>query len=50
MEPLIIAPPENVEMPPLPEAVIEQLAELWCEAILSNLRRHPIQPEIRRAS
>lgn len=28
---------------PLPEHVIEALAELWCEALLANLRRHPIE-------
>jgi hypothetical protein len=27
---------------PLPEAVIEHLAELWCEALLANLQRHPL--------
>lgn len=25
---------------PLPSATIERLADLWCEALLSNLRRH----------
>jgi hypothetical protein len=30
---------------PLPDSVIEQLAELWCDVFLANLRRHPIQPE-----
>lgn len=29
-------------MPPLPESLIEQLAELWCEALLANIRRHPL--------
>jgi hypothetical protein len=26
---------------PLPDDVIERLAELWCEALLANLRRDP---------
>jgi hypothetical protein len=30
---------------PLPESVIEQLAELWCDVFMANLRRHPIPPE-----
>jgi hypothetical protein len=51
MEALIIPAPEELDvLPPLPDAIIEQLAELWCEALLANLRRHPIQPEIRKAS
>ena len=52
MDPLIIAPSENAAapMPPLTEAMIEQLAELWCEALLANLRRHPIEPNIRKVS
>ena len=39
-----------VEPREVPEAVIEQLAELWCEALLTNLRRHPIEPAVQRAS
>ena len=35
---------------PLPESVIEQLAELWCEALLANLRRHPVARPISSAS
>lgn len=35
---------------PLPDAVVEQLAELWCEALLANLRRHPIPHPLSRAS
>lgn len=41
--------PRGGSMPPLSEAAIEQLAELWCEVLLENLRRHPIEP-MRRAS
>jgi hypothetical protein len=29
-------------MRPLPEDVIERLADLWCEALLANMRRRPI--------
>ena len=36
-------------MPPLSETIIERLAELWCEALLANLRRHPI-PALQRVS
>lgn len=46
-------PPErkpDVTRRPLPEDVVEQLAELWCEALLANLRRHPIEPPMRKAS
>jgi hypothetical protein len=52
MDALIIGPPENpdVRLPRLPDALVEQLAELWCEALLANLQRYPIQPEIRKAS
>jgi hypothetical protein len=48
----IIPAAEPIETPqqPLSDALVEQLAELWCEALLANLRRHPIQPSIRRAS
>ena len=28
--------------PPLPEHVVDRLAELWCEALLANLLRHPL--------
>jgi hypothetical protein len=35
------APDTARMMPPLPEPVIEQLADLWCELILANLRGHP---------
>lgn len=35
---------------PLPEEVVEQLARLWCEALLANLRRHPIEPSARKVS
>ena len=35
---------------PLPESTIEQLADLWCEALLANLRRHPIEPPQRKVS
>jgi hypothetical protein len=35
---------------PLPDVVVEQLAELWCEALLANLQRHPIEPSLKRAS
>ena len=34
---------------PLPESVVEKLAELWCEALLANLQRHPIEG-LKRAS
>ena len=34
----------------LPESVIEQLAELWCEALLANLRRHPLARPLSSAS
>jgi hypothetical protein len=34
---------------PLPEPIIEQLAELWCEALWWNVRRHPL-PTTERAS
>lgn len=37
-------------MPPLPESIIEQLAELWCEALLANLRRHPLPTALQRGS
>jgi hypothetical protein len=30
---------------PLPESVVEQLAELWCEVFMANLQRHPIAPD-----
>ena len=43
MEPRIISTPDQAVARELPEAVVEQLAELWCEALLANLRRHPIQ-------
>ena len=29
-------------MRPLPDDVIERLADLWCEALLANLRRQPV--------
>lgn len=29
-------------MRPLPEPAIEQLAELWCDVFMANLRRHPL--------
>ena len=32
-------------MQPLPEDVIERLADLWCEAILANMRRRPLRAE-----
>jgi hypothetical protein len=35
---------------PWPESVIEQLAELWCEALLANLRRHPVPRPVSSAS
>jgi hypothetical protein len=35
---------------PLPDSVVEQLAELWCEALLANLLRHPVEPSLKRAS
>jgi hypothetical protein len=50
MEPRIISTPEQPMPRNLPEAVIEQLAELWCEALLANLRRHPVTRPGRRAS
>ncbi len=37
-------------LPPLPEHVIEQLADLWCELLLADLERHPLEPPMRRAS
>jgi hypothetical protein len=52
MDALIIPASKETDVPrqPLPENVIEQLAELWCEALLANLRRHPIGQPMRRAS
>lgn len=42
--------PEPVRRP-LPEAVVEQLAELWCDVLVANLRRHPIEePALKQAS
>lgn len=43
----------NIEQPmrhSLPEDLIERLAEFWCEALLANLRRHPIEPSEQKAS
>jgi hypothetical protein len=48
-QPITDADGEARMMPPLPEPLIEQLAELWCEALLANLRRHPIEG-LKRAS
>lgn len=45
-------PDATSDMPkrkPLPDAVVEQLADLWCEALLANLQRHPIEG-LKRAS
>jgi hypothetical protein len=42
--------PEARIMTALPDSVVEQLAELWCEALLTNLRKHPVQPSLKRAS
>jgi hypothetical protein len=41
---MMSAPKETEVKPtqPLPDDAIEALAELWCEALLANLRRHPI--------
>jgi hypothetical protein len=51
MDPLIIpATPNTVPSRQLPDSVIEQLAELWCEALLANLRRHPVARPISTAS
>jgi hypothetical protein len=44
----MIAPPEDpiVRQVPhreaMPEELVERLADLWCEVLLANLRRHPI--------
>ena len=51
MEPVIIpSSTDTASSRPLPESAVEQLAELWCQALLANLRRHPIQAPIRHAS
>lgn len=39
----------NAPRRPLPEAVVERLADLWCEALLANLQRRPIEG-LKRAS
>jgi hypothetical protein len=35
---------------PLPDVVVEQLAELWCDVLLGDLQRHPIEHPIQHAS
>jgi hypothetical protein len=52
MDTPIMTPTGDPKMtrPPLPDAVVEQLAEFWCEAILANLRRHPIAAPERQVS
>lgn len=37
-------------MRPMPEETIDRLADLWCEALLANLRRHPVSEPLKRAS
>jgi hypothetical protein len=37
------AQPRGSNIAPLPEPVIEQLADLWCEVLLESLRRRPIE-------
>ena len=34
----------------LPEDLIEHLAELWCEVLLENMRRHPIEASERKGT
>jgi hypothetical protein len=39
-----MTPSEELIMGALPQDVVERLADLWCDALLANLRRHPIVP------
>lgn len=37
--------PDRRNIPPMPEHIVEELADLWCAVLLESLRRHPIHAE-----
>jgi len=39
------AEPDLRNISPMPEHIIEQLADLWCEVLLESLNRHPVHAE-----
>lgn len=44
------AAPDERNIPPMPEAMIERLSDLWVEVLLADLERHPVKPLMQRAS
>jgi hypothetical protein len=37
-------------IPPMPEAMIERLSDLWVEVLLADIERHPVSGIVRKAS